>query len=77
MFRPPENSNSKEEPQVLIRNQLLFAVPLSASALLVASIQSALAQEALEEIIVTARMRAEPSEDAPVAIKAFTATEIE
>jgi iron complex outermembrane receptor protein len=31
----------------------------------------------LEEIIVTARMRAESFQDAPVAIKAFTATEIE
>jgi iron complex outermembrane receptor protein len=35
------------------------------------------AQQGLEEVIVTARMRAEAYEDAPVAIKAFTAAEIE
>jgi iron complex outermembrane receptor protein len=35
------------------------------------------AQAQLEEVIVTARMRAEAYEDAPVAIKAFTAAEIE
>ncbi len=37
----------------------------------------ALAQEQLEEIIVTARLRAESYTETPAAIKAFTATEIE
>jgi iron complex outermembrane receptor protein len=47
--------------------------------LMVASILAipAGAQAQLEEIVVTARMRAEAYEDAPVAIKAFTAAEIE
>ncbi len=35
------------------------------------------AQEQLEEIIVTARMRSETAVDAPAAIKAFTAAEID
>ena len=37
----------------------------------------ALAQEQLEEIIVTARLRAEAFEETPAAIKAFTAADIE
>src|SRR4051794_893819 len=37
----------------------------------------ALAQQALEEIVVTARMRSEAVQTAPASIKAFTATEIE
>ena len=48
---------------------LLALSPLAASV--------ALAQEPLEEIIVTARMRAESYTETPAAIKAFTATEIE
>ena len=48
---------------------LLALSPLAAS--------MALAQEPLEEIIVTARMRAESYTETPAAIKAFTATEIE
>jgi iron complex outermembrane receptor protein len=41
------------------------------------AVSTALAQEEPEEIIVTARLRAEAYVDAPAAIKAFTATEIE
>jgi iron complex outermembrane recepter protein len=37
----------------------------------------ALAQQALEEIVVTARMRSEAVQEAPAAIKAFTALEID
>ncbi|MEO8465504.1 MAG: TonB-dependent receptor [Gammaproteobacteria bacterium] len=37
----------------------------------------ALAQQTLEEIVVTARMRSESAQEAPAAIKAFTALEIE
>ena len=48
---------------------LLALSPLAASV--------ALAQEQLEEIIVTARLRAESYTEAPAAIKAFTATEIQ
>src|SRR6185503_10290538 len=48
---------------------LLALSPLAASV--------ALAQEQLEEIIVTARLRAEAYTETPAAIKAFTATEIE
>ena len=37
----------------------------------------AFAQQALEEIVVTARMRSEAAQEAPAAIKAFTSLEIE
>ena len=50
---------------------------IASAALLCAAALPLQAQETLEEVIVTARMRAEAFEDAPVAIKAFTDTEIE
>ena len=53
-------------------SSLLLVVLLSTGV-----ISSAAAQGELEEIIVTARMRSEAAADAPVAIKAFTAAEIE
>src|SRR5688572_18239170 len=59
---------------------VLRRVPVAAPVLLALSplaASIALAQEQLEEIIVTARLRAESSIEAPAAIKAFTAAEIE
>ena len=59
---------------------VLRRVPVAAAVLLALSplaASIALAQEQLEEIIVTARLRAESSIEAPAAIKAFTAAEIE
>jgi iron complex outermembrane recepter protein len=59
---------------------VLRRVPVAAPVLLALSplaASIALAQEQLEEIIVTARFRAEAFEETPAAIKAFTATEIE
>ena len=58
----------------------LRRTPVAAPVLLMLSplaIGIAQAQEQLEEIIVTARLRSEASMDAPAAIKAFTATEID
>ena len=53
-------------------------IAVSALALAVAaSLQSSPAEAQLEEVVVTARMRAESFTDAPVSIKAFTATDIE
>jgi iron complex outermembrane receptor protein len=59
---------------------VLRRVPVAAPVLLALSPLAtgiALAQEQLEEIVVTARLRAENSIEAPAAIKAFTAAEID
>ena len=59
---------------------VLRHVPVAAPVLLVLSplaASIALAQEQLEEIIVTARLRSESYTEAPAAIKAFTAAEID
>jgi iron complex outermembrane receptor protein len=59
---------------------VLKRVPIAGPLLLALSplaIAVAQAQEQLEEIIVTARLRAESYTETPAAIKAFTATEIE
>ncbi|HSC16009.1 MAG TPA: TonB-dependent receptor plug domain-containing protein, partial [Gammaproteobacteria bacterium] len=59
---------------------VLRRVPVAAPVLLVLSplaASIALAQEQLEEIIVTARLRSESYTEAPAAIKAFTAAEID
>ena len=59
---------------------VLRRVPVAGPVLLALSPLAAgiaLAQEQLEEIVVTARMRAESSIEAPAAIKAFTAAEID
>ena len=58
----------------------LRRVPVAGPVLLVLSPLAAgiaLAQEQLEEIVVTARLRAENYAEAPAAIKAFTAAEID
>src|SRR5688572_19035417 len=60
--------------------RVLKRVPVAAPVLLALSplaASIALAQDQLEEIIVTARLRAESYTETPAAIKAFTATEIE
>src|SRR5262245_47141833 len=59
---------------------VLRRVPVAAPVLLALSPLAAgvaLAREELEEIVVTARLRAENYTDAPAAIKAFTAAEID
>src|SRR5687767_5823067 len=59
---------------------LLRRLPVAAPVMLALSplaASIALAQDQLEEIIVTARLRAESYTETPAAIKAFTATEIE
>ena len=59
---------------------LLRRIPVAAPIMLALSplaASMALAQEQLEEIIVTARLRAESYTETPAAIKAFTALEIE
>jgi iron complex outermembrane recepter protein len=59
---------------------VLRRVPVAAPVLLALSPLAAgiaLAQEQLEEIVVTARLRAENYTEAPAAIKAFTAAEID
>jgi iron complex outermembrane receptor protein len=59
---------------------MLKRVPSAAPVLLALSplaASIAVAQEPLEEIIVTARLRAEAYDETPAAIKAFTATEID
>src|SRR5262245_30750929 len=59
---------------------VLRRVPVAAPVLLALSPLAAgiaLAQEELEEIVVTARLRAENYTEAPAAIKAFTAAEID
>jgi iron complex outermembrane receptor protein len=57
-----------------MKKQVLFLVPATAVSLF--SVTEP-AQAQLEEVVVTARMRAEAFEDAPVSVKAFTAAEIE
>jgi iron complex outermembrane receptor protein len=54
----------------------LFALAAAHGASLFAVPQVLLAADQLEEIIVTARQRAENITDVPVSITAFTATEI-
>ena len=59
---------------------VLNRVPIAAPMLLALSplaVSIAMAQDGPEEIIVTARLRAESYAETPAAIKAFTATEIE
>lgn len=56
-------------------NKLLTSAVAGAVALAVAP--PVLAQQVLEEVVVTARKRAETLEDAPVSVRAFTAQEIE
>ena len=56
---------------------VLKRVPIAALALSPLAASMALAQEQLEEIIVTARLRAEAFEETPAAITAFTAADID
>ena len=56
---------------------VLKRVPIAALALSPLAASMALAQEQLEEIIVTARLRAEAFEETPAAITAFTSADID